>query len=232
MKLLLCGCLHGKVHSKLRKSARQCDAVLCAGDLVEAGATRKMAFDEMAGRKAYTKKQWRAAGKETVISMKEPLGFFRSLDVPVFVVAGNNDHLRALEHSAGGNVKLLKSKTARFQGIEIAGLSYQYIQRIDRFIRGIRNPKKTILLTHDVPYGVFDMVKWKKSPAYGRHVGEPLINAGLRRKKLLAYICAHMHEYQGMKILHGTPVINTGYGRIGRHAVMEIDGGVSVEFIR
>lgn len=251
MRLLACGCLHGKVHRKLKKTAERCDAVLCAGDLSDTDILRKIEFDTWAGRRNYTKKSLQEALKISVKSMKFPVKFLNSLDVPVFLVAGNSDFLRkevgnkGLEEIIGKNVTLLKSRIARFGNIYIAGFSYYrgysekkydknkvFDKRLGNLFSRIKYPRRTFLLMHEVPYGIFDLVKLKSSPAYGEHVGDPIINKNLKKKKLLAHICAHMHEYQGMKILHSTPIITTGYGRFGKHVIIELDGSMNLEFVK
>lgn len=229
MKLLLVACLHGSVPKRLVSAVKKekPDAMLCCGDLCDTDKLRRMAFgqwDLELLEAAFSSKKYESLLSEAAATMKVPLKFFRSLKMPVFLVYGNNDFPEKLGKSLPKNVMLLKSKVVKFGGIHIAGLSgYRHGgKHVSSLFRKIKQPAKTLLLTHDVPHGKFDLVKMRESPAYGRHVGEKLFNRQLKAKRLLAFACGHMHEHQGMEKLYGTPVINAGYGKVGKFAVVEI----------
>lgn len=85
-------------------------------------------------------------------------------------------------------------------------------------------PKKPfIFLIHYTPYGIFDKVKLKKSPMYGKRVGWEPYNKVIRKYKPSLVICGHMHEYQEMKKLYGVPVLNPGGAADGKAAIIDLD---------
>ncbi len=97
-----------------------------------------------------------------------------------------------------------------------------------------KKPKNFIFLTHYTPYGVFDKVKFRKSPMYGRHAGFEPYNQIIKKYKPLLCICGHMHEYQGVKKLGKTAIIATGPAYEGKAALidMEKDKIKSIKFLR
>lgn len=254
MKLLAVGCLHGSAPKRLAAAVKKekPDAVLCLGDLCEVDLLRDIEFgnfDSIEVIEALLNPgKYKKLVEKSARSMQVPLRFFGRLKVPVFLVYGNNDYLgwqvrgmglksRGLEASLPENVLLLKSRLVKFKGIFLAGFSgykglnektgkhASYERRLAGLVKKIRLPEITIFMAHDVPHGKFDLVRWKRSPALGKRVGEKLFNRMLRGRRMLAFICAHMHEHQGIDALYGTPVIAAGYGRAGKFATIEIHGG-------
>lgn len=253
MKLLALGCLHGKVPPTLKKKIKEdYDALLYAGDLINSDALRTNTFSVMQGKPGVSKKKYKQMVKEAVLSSRVVCNFFRAFRKPVFLVWGNNDYTardlsvlgirtRGIAQRLPKNVLVMKNDIVLFNGVYIAGFSgyldfikkkdgYQrdmqrFAARLNKLFAKITYPRKTLFLTHDVPYGKFDIVKWKASPAFGQHVGERLFNKALRHKHLAAMLCAHMHEYQGFDQLYKTLIINTGYGRKGKCVELNIENG-------
>jgi Icc-related predicted phosphoesterase len=97
-----------------------------------------------------------------------------------------------------------------------------------------KKPKNFIFLTHYTPYKIFDKVKIKKSPIYGRHAGFEPYNQVIKKYQPLLAICGHMHEYQGMKKLGKTTIIATGPAYEGKAALIDIEGKKikSIKFLR
>ena len=93
-------------------------------------------------------------------------------------------------------------------------------KRLRKLVRGKRG---FIFLTHYPPYKILDKIKYKGSPMNGKHLGFLPFNEVIKKNKPILVICGHMHEYQGKKKLGKTIVVNPGYGRMGRYAIMEID---------
>jgi len=94
--------------------------------------------------------------------------------------------------------------------------------------------KKTILLTHDPPYGTrLDKITWKKSPRYGEHVGTDQVKVFVKKFQPLLWICGNIHEGRGMMKIGKTIVVNTGYARIGQAAYAEVEGNkVKIRLIK
>ncbi len=254
MKLILVGCLHGAVPKKLVSAVarEKPDAILYLGDLCDVDKLRDIEFGNWDTAEiieaVFDKRKYLGLVKKAAQSMKLPLKYLGSLNIPVFLVYGNNDFLNAslkkmgiagkgLESMISKNITLLKGEVVQFQGIFIAGFpgyrgitskessfgGVEHEQRLMSLQKKITHPNKTIFMTHDVPYGIFDIVKWKGSPAFGRHVGEKNFKKCLR-KKMLLFACAHMHEHQGLDFLGATPVVAAGYGREGKFAILDIEG--------
>lgn len=92
--------------------------------------------------------------------------------------------------------------------------------------------KKILFIGHDMPVGCkFDIVNNPDSPMHGKHVGDAIIREFIIDKSPLAYIGAHMHEWQGKDEIGNTYVIHFGYGREGQCALIELPG-IRVNFVK
>ena len=107
-----------------------------------------------------------------------------------------------------------------------------YIARVFRRAKSKRklfkNLKKTkgerIFILHYPPKGVFDIIRDRKdNPMNGKSAGIGFFAEAIKKYKPKLVICGHMHEYQGMKILHGAPIINPGDAEKGKAAIIEVD---------
>ncbi|MBI4896590.1 MAG: metallophosphoesterase [Candidatus Aenigmarchaeota archaeon] len=245
MKFLCIGCIHGNIPKGLREAIKknQVDAVLCCGDIANTDMLRDLAFASARigiDLRVFIKPaSYKKIMQDAVRSMQPVMKFFATLPVPVFLVLGNNDFtnreakhvgMPGIETLARKNVTILNNRIVSVGDVSIAGLSlFRDKQAYDKktekkmnlFFKKIVRPENTILLTHDVPYHVFDKVLLRESPAYGKHVGEQAFNKLFAKKPVLAHICSHMHEYQDEHQLYRTTVINTGYGHAERWAIVE-----------
>ena len=97
-----------------------------------------------------------------------------------------------------------------------------------------KKPKNFIFLIHYPPYKIFDRVKNKESPMYGKHAGFEPYNRIIKKYQPLLCICGHMHEYQGMKKLGKTVIINPGPAFEGKAALIDIEWQKikSIKFLR
>jgi len=99
-----------------------------------------------------------------------------------------------------------------------------------------KDRKNSILVTHYPPYGVFDIIRDRGNPMNGKSSGVRAFSEALKKYKPRLFICGHMHEYQGMKYLHGVPVVNPGDAGEGKYAVINLPENASkkvkVKFIR
>src|SRR3972149_2137602 len=85
--------------------------------------------------------------------------------------------------------------------------------------------KRTILLTHDPPYGTtLDKITWKKSPRYGEYMGTDQVKTFVKKYQPLLWVCVNILEGRRIIKIGKTFVVNTGYGRIGQAAYAEIEG--------
>jgi len=107
-------------------------------------------------------------------------------------------------------------------------------QKLKRLFSDKKPKKDFIFLIHYTPYGIFDKVKFKSSPMYGKHVGFEPYNKIIKKYRPLLVICGHMHEYQGIKKLYGVPIINPGEAGKGKAVIVELDKGrvKNIKFLR
>jgi Icc-related predicted phosphoesterase len=99
----------------------------------------------------------------------------------------------------------------------------------------LRKKKADILVLHYPPKGVFDKISDRKNPYHGKSAGISFFRDAILRFKPKIALCGHMHEYQGVKRLGKTLVINPGDASKGRFAVVDYDdvnGKVDVRFVK
>ena len=113
-----------------------------------------------------------------------------------------------------GTLKLMKM---------IKRYNKKWANRIIKISKKIKEPERTIFIAHDVPRGYFDKVLYKKSPMYGKHVGDEHFTKFLKKYQPAIFVCGHMHEYQGVKKLGKTLIVNVGDGAEGKFSIISID---------
>lgn len=82
---------------------------------------------------------------------------------------------------------------------------------------------KSIFIFHYPPRGILDIIKDKKNPFMGKHVGIDFYREGVLKKKPSLVLCGHMEEYQGKKKLGSSLVVNPGEGSKGKFAIVDVD---------
>ncbi len=98
-------------------------------------------------------------------------------------------------------------------------------------IQKAKSPR--VFVFHYPPIGVFDKIHGKDNPYKGESVGISIFNKSIKKYKPLFALCGHMHEYQGMKKLYNTPVINPGEASKGKAAIITLEKKkLKVKFIR
>ncbi|PIU75595.1 hypothetical protein COS75_03430 [Candidatus Pacearchaeota archaeon CG06_land_8_20_14_3_00_35_12] len=99
-----------------------------------------------------------------------------------------------------------------------------------------KGKKPDIFLIHYPPYKVLDIVKYKNSPLYKKHAGFEPYTQVIKEYKPFLVICGHMHEYQGIKKIGKSIMVNPGLAEKGRFAVIDVDSNKkkvkSVKFFR
>lgn len=171
------------------------------------------------------------------------------------VVEGSGEFF--IDKAEGGNMHFIHNKVVKIKGFSIVGfggyrgtsvkeylnkdlpeprLEMKYIlqirddirHRIEKLFMRVKDKSKAILLTHDPPYKVLDYL----APAR-KNYGEKITREIIERHSPLLCICSHFHEHQGVAKLKNTKVVNSGYGREGQCALIEIEGEkVKIKLLR
>jgi len=114
---------------------------------------------------------------------------------------------------------------------KLKGVKKEKMERLERAYKKIiskldksyeKRDKKdlTIFITHNIPYNTkLDVVKDKKSYAYGKHLGSTVARQFCTRKKPLLCVGGHVHEGRGRDKIGKTVVVNPGMGNV----LVEID---------
>lgn len=94
--------------------------------------------------------------------------------------------------------------------------------KLFKILKSSKNKDK-VLVYHYTPKGAFDVIKDRKNPFNGENTGIGFFTEAIKKYKPLFVLCGHMHEYHGMKKLHGVPVVNVGDANEGKAAIIELD---------
>lgn len=104
-------------------------------------------------------------------------------------------------------------------------------RRLKKLLSKSKLKKDFILAIHYTPYGYFDKIVSKKNPMHGKHVGWKPYNGVIKKYQPKIVFCGHMHEYQGMKKLGKSLVINPGPAGEGKCAIVDTES-LKIRFIK
>ncbi|MFH0829918.1 MAG: metallophosphoesterase [Candidatus Aenigmatarchaeota archaeon] len=165
---------------------------------------------------------------------KHPLSRKVSSMKNVRMIGGKTVMLDGFTLAAHGGYRGFGQKKDRFEKVDaktarkIEDIRKKWRMQLRKLLEGKRN---VMLLTHDVPYMCkLDMIRNKKSPLDGKHIGDELIREAILRYKPVIHLCGHMHENQGTCRVGKTTIINGGFGRLGQAAILELPEK-SVKFV-
>lgn len=97
-------------------------------------------------------------------------------------------------------------------------------------LRKVKGEK--IFVLHYPPKGAFDIIRDKKdNPMNGKSAGIGFFNEAIKRYNPKLVLCGHMHEYQGMKRLGKSIVVNPGDAEKGKYAIVDWPS-LKVKFVR
>ena len=151
-------------------------------------------------------------------SLKQTCRLLAKVQIPVFMLIGNDDHIRdrdwdaILEAFGIGNLNL---QCYPLDGTKLVG--FQYVpptpwntnnelpeERLAEKLKAVAHwvDTNTILVTHGPPHGVLDGL------ANGLHVGSPSLLSLLREKRPLFHVFGHIHEAFGHQSLGDTTCCN------------------------
>lgn len=152
-----------------------------------------------------------------------------------------------VDEQEGSNMKFIHGKIARIKGLEIIGFggyrgtsAKEYLYKdlpeprpdpryiisvrdemtkmIDSLFGHVKNKRKSILMTHDPPYKTLDYLAPMK-----KNYGEKITRDAIKKYEPLLCVCSHFHEHQGIMKIKKTIVVNSGFGKEGKLALIEID---------
>lgn len=181
------------------------------------------------------------------------LRYLDELDAPVFIIYGNEDEEEMFKRRRKKsrkftvyklkNVKFINLKYIKFDDYHFVGIADEgmlMLKRVKtkrgrRMIRKLKNrmrkifkkidPSKTILLAHRPPYNTkLDRHNDPSIPGYGKHYGDEALRYVIERYQPLLNVCGHMHENQGKIKIGKSLVVNSGFGRRGEFALIDLKG--------
>lgn len=90
------------------------------------------------------------------------------------------------------------------------------------FGRMKKSHNEKIFVFHYPPLGVFDIIKSKKNnPMKGKSAGVRFFREAILKYKPKLVLCGHMHEYQGVKRIGRTFVVNPGDAEKNKYAIID-----------
>jgi len=107
---------------------------------------------------------------------------------------------------------------------KIKKYNFKWNLRLVKLFDNFNSSKFSIFLAHDSIKGHFDLVKYKKSPLFKKHVGDEYLFKFVKKYKPDIFVAGHMHEYQGIKKLQKTSIISIGAAKDGKATIIEILG--------
>lgn len=96
---------------------------------------------------------------------------------------------------------------------KVKNLSKEFPNRLNKLFLKRNKKVPLIFVSHNIPYGVMDIIKDKKSYAHNKHAGSFIARSFCLKKKPLVCLGGHIHNYYGKRKLGRTLVINSGFGR-------------------
>ncbi|MCD6399027.1 MAG: metallophosphoesterase [Candidatus Aenigmarchaeota archaeon] len=118
---------------------------------------------------------------------------------------------------------LLSKKTKKRTKENIKKLRKEERENLKNFLK--KDSGQKIILSHVPPKNTkLDEIKNPKNPWHGRHVGDDILMRAVKKYQPLLNVCGHMHENQGKIRIGKTLVVNSGYGKKGEFALIDITG--------
>ena len=206
-----------------------------------------------------TKEKYRQLLIKTVKSIVPVIKKLDKWDVPVIIIYGNGDFTKErLKHYFKGldmpknlprfEQVVKKTRNINFFPDAVVDFDEKYqiitfgcpaddvpdeveIMMLRQLFKQRLKNKKIIFLTHEPPYGTkIDMAKY--GPAKGHHIGSKSIAWAIKKYKPALNICGHIHESPGISRLGKTICVNTGYGRIGEAALIELGKKIKIKLVK
>ena len=196
MRLMALADIHGVIECipLLADAAKDCDAVILAGDITDFG------------------------GADQARSVLSALDAFEK---PLLGVSGNCDPPQVddfLKQQGGG----LIHAAVEINGLVFVGFSYEAsmgtVVPNEPILQG-PSQKPMVLVTHQPAWGTTVDLQ-----ASTRHKGSPLVRSFIEDHQPILAVSGHIHEACGTDQIGSTLLVNPGPFRNGRYAIIDING--------
>jgi len=226
-------CTFSDMHGQLDFNIEPCDIVLICGDIMPLDIQSNMTKSEI----------WL---KNVFIPWCNNLPCEK-----VVFIAGNHDHMlwkhpdrmRLMLKENGDKIAYLDCEVFEYKGKTIFGTPWckpfgrwafmeSYEEQDKRYARYLDIIGKIdILMSHDAPYGVSDVLLQEDCPwADGKHIGNESLRKLLYKAQPQYNFHGHLHstnrnaEYLGNTIVHNVSLLDEFYKMVYKPLYIEIDG--------
>lgn len=110
--------------------------------------------------------------------------------------------------------------------------------RFFKLINKAKSGREKLFIFHYPPIGKFDIIRagWKGNPMIGKSSGVRFYNEAIEKYKPRIAFCGHMHEYQGVKRMGKTLIVNPGDAAVGKYAIVDLPdskmGKIKLRFVK
>ena len=197
MKILALADIHGQIQTipRLSNAARDCDAIVLAGDITDFG------------------------GPDQAVSV---LSAFSDLGIPVLGVTGNCDGPH-VDDALGQQGNSLIQESVEINGFTFVGFPYSASNdselNVPVHLTAISDNKK-VLVTHQPAWGTRVDLQ-----ASTRHKGSRAVRFFIEDHQPVLAISGHIHEARGIDQIGSTVLVNPGPFRNGCYAVIDLSDG-------
>jgi len=127
--------------------------------------------------------------------------------------------------------KVKEAEVSEKERLVLKKLSLEIPKRLNKLWKKRNKKVVSIFVSHNIPYGIMDIIHDKKSHANREHAGSTIARDFCLKKKPEICVGGHIHEYYGRRKLGKTIVVNAGFGRDAQ-VLLEIKAGkVGVKFV-
>jgi Icc-related predicted phosphoesterase len=221
-------------------------------------------LDEKPLEEIIGKKKYNEMVKISNNSVYMPLEFMNFFSKIVYLVRGNFDlehNLKGRKSLVGRlsqrikkykNIKLVSAKIIKRKEFTlIMNSGYRFVEekekkikykernilwdkRLKRIFSKVENFDNSIFLVHDPPLNHLDKVLFKKSPMYGKNLGDEYYLKYIKKYQPTVCVCGHMHEHsQKTSKIGKTLVVNPGEADKGQFAILELKNNkTKIKFYR
>lgn len=250
MKIFAAGDFHGYFPESFVKfiNRSEIDIVLLAGDFYNNDTLRKIIFENWKELHSGETNLKNLLGKnknglkKEINSGKEVFSKLSKIKKPIYLVFGNGDYTKGSIKQIGIKFVPLENLIKKYKNIreinrrivrvnEFFLVGFPYGAKVSKKFK--RKLKKSILLSHEPPCNTkLDVVRNYESPRNMEHVGNNSLTRFAKKYKPFLWICGHMHENRGIIKFGKTLVVNSGHGREGECAIIDINKKISAKLLK